>query len=211
MSEEGETTVVHELTIPDELIRWAVERGREWVRPWGHEVDRLVKVGGERPLTPREATVLFSRLEAVCVEAVQAGEQEMLLGLDMLTAECVGLRFSFDTDAGPVTFGETLTYSELRAVVDSAPSPEGLGFAVSGKQMLADVFPQARIGAIMGLDEAPLPSCAGCGTKDAMVMMTLESGSEYCSGCYGQLIERWPSPEDLKQKDRENRAKRSRR
>jgi len=60
---------------------------------------------------------------------------------------------------------------------------------VEAKELMADVFPGARIGAIMAPEETP---CAGCGIMDSTMSVTLESGNRYCGACYSGLTGPWP-------------------
>lgn len=188
--------VIHELTIPDALIAWGKLNGRRWPKPWGHEVERFVKLGADRHLTGAETGALLSRLEALCVEAIRAGEQQLLLGLDLFTCSWLRLRFSFESDGRKIVFGETFSYGELHELLASGAPHEAVKLALQSKELLNDVFPRAKIDAIIDADAAS-DACFGCGEGGHAVMFTLETGSVYCTKCWSYLTEKWPTPEEL--------------
>ena len=187
---------VHELTIPDELIAWGKANGRAWAKPWGHEVDRLIRLAQREPLQRQETETLLARLEALCIEAIRAGQQRLLLGLDLYTADWLGLRFSFEGPDGPIVFGKTVSYSELHEFLAAKSSPGAIAFAMRCKTLVNDVFPQAQIDAIIA-DDAVSDACFDCGTKDATVMVALDTGSHYCQRCWTSLTDEGPPIKDL--------------
>ena len=190
---------VHELTIPDELVAWGKDpaRARSWAAPWGHEVEKMLKLGAEKVLNGRETEALLSRLEALCIEAIRAGQDALLVGIDLFTADWLGLRYTFETKDGPVTLGKDVSYAELHTMIESGVDQEGVAFALACKRLVTDAFPQAQIGAIIDAKEAAAEACFGCGTTDAMVMLSMETGSQYCAPCWEELTKRWPTLEDL--------------
>jgi hypothetical protein len=187
-----QTLVEHTLRIPDELLAW----GRQddvavgFASPWAHDIESLLARAAGRTLPPRLTETLMSYMEAI-----RAGRGDLLRGIDMLTAEWLGLTYRFDTADGPVEFGRTgqWTYRELRVVLASDNPREALAAAQRCKSLVTEVFPQARVSAIIpGGGPAP---CDGCGTTDAVAMMSLSTGSQYCGPCHGDLTRRSQRPE----------------
>jgi hypothetical protein len=201
---------VHELTVPDELLAWGLrpEVARTFVRPIAHEVQKLVRRGEQRPLVHHETERLLSLLEGLCREALSRGLGQMLVGFDLFTADWLGLKFTFETPSGPVCFGRDgdFAYSELHAMLASGPGPEAAVLARECKALAASVFPRAKIGAIIDRHEAAVPRCSGCGIEDAAVMLSMDTGSEYCGSCWKDLTSVGPRPEDLRSKSRKNRT-----
>lgn len=180
---------IHELRVPDSLIEWAKdpERARSWTRPWGHILARMLRYAETHTLSPRECESVLTTLEAVCVEAIRAGEHELLLGIDLLTADWLGLVFDVEMkDGSTVSFGEDFAYSELHVLVDAGP--ECVPAAQKAKALVSEVFPQAKIDAMIRTEEMPPDECAGgCGTRGARVMVTLDKGNRYCRRCYSRM------------------------
>jgi hypothetical protein len=195
---------VHELTIPDELLAWSTEPevARSFLMPIGHEVQILIKRAAKRPLAPKETDRLLALLEGLCCEAVARGMQHLLIGFDLFTADWLGLKFTFDTPSGPIAFGRDgdFTYGELHAMVAAGVTPEAAAFAREARELVTSVFPQARIDAMIGPEDGAGSKCFGCGVEGAAVMLSMESGSEYCPKCYSDLTEPWTMPEDLARK-----------
>lgn len=195
---------VHELTIPDELLAWSTtpEVAHSFVMPIGHETRRLIERGAKRPLRPEETERLLSLLEGLCCEAVSRGVAHLLVGFDLFTADWLGLKFTFDTPSGPVCFGHggDFTYAELHAMVGAGATAEAAAAAREAKALVASSFPRARIDAMIDPDEEPNPPCFGCGTTGAAVMITMQSGSKYCTACYKDLTSEWIMPPDLARK-----------
>jgi hypothetical protein len=146
----------------------------------------------------------MARLEALCFEAIAAGEQDLLLGLDMLTASWLGLRFTFETVEGPFTLGEDLDYGELDRLVESG-SPGGAAFALRCKRIVSEVFPRARIDASIER-ESPI-ACFGCGAQESAVMLSLDTGSDYCRKCWRDLTDMAPSKAPAGKKAKKRKRK----
>lgn len=194
---------VHELTIPDELIEWGRNPDvcRGWLRPWAHEALSCLQKAEAAPdqtLDHRGTEALLSRLEALCAEAIVAGRGDLLVGFDLWTSSLLGLRFTFEREGtDPVRFGGPggYRYDELRTLVTTNPNPEAVAFVERCKKLVSDVFPRGRIGAI--IEGEPPAKCTGCGTAEHPVMMSMNTGSEYCRPCWEGLTEKWPSLEEL--------------
>lgn len=206
---KSKPTFVHELTIPDELIAWGKQPqvARSFVKPWAHEVERFIKRATNRPLSDEDTESLLSRLEALCVEAIRAGQQELLLGLDLFVSDWIGLRFSFPTENGNVTFGETFTYGELHRLIEAQAKPSAVAFAMRCKSLVSEVFPRSQIGAIIDAETAAAEACYDCGKRNSAVMFALDTGSKYCPSCYSHLTRKWPTPEELKAKGKKGNRK----
>jgi hypothetical protein len=191
---------VHVLDIPDALIEWGKQDdiAIRFGRPWAHEVEELALLSQERPLDTAETDLLLARLEGLVVEALRAGLGSMLLQLDMLTAEWLGIWVDFKSEGSSVTMGRDLdwTYQELEllhGVGDKASDARAACEKV--KALVAGVFPGARISAIVDGETTPARACTGCGKTGAAVMLTFESGNEYCFDCHQHLTTRMPAIE----------------
>lgn len=198
---------VHSLHIPDELLKWAgqPEQAVLFAQPWASYVRDLIADAEVEPLPSWKTDRLLGCLDALVSEAMAAGRTELLLGFDLFTAEWLKLSFSWEDSDGrrwEIGPGGQWSYQEVRVLVDCPTGVEAVGFCAQVKDLVADVFPAARIGAIVDsrVDE-PL-SCTGCGTRDATTMVSLETGSEYCSGCWSALLAEPPSKEELKARKR---------
>lgn len=188
-------SAIHTLTIPDDLLAWAQqpEVSVHFARPWAEEVSRIVADADDGPVEGPAVERLLARLEALCAEAIRHGRQELLLGFDLFTADWLGLTYTFDMPEGPLVFGRGAkwSYGELHVLARSGV-PAGSGEAEHAgqcKDLMASAFPGARIDAIIDPREDSSDACDGCGTKDAVVMMTMEHGSQYCGRCWEDLVE----------------------
>lgn len=185
---------VHELAIPDDLIAWGKENARSFVHPWGQEVERLVQQGQDAPLDPNATERLLARLEALCFAAIRVGRGDLLLGLDIFTADWLGLVFEFErSDGTKAGFGkgQTWSYQELHALVETGMTSGSARFVEQCKAAVAGVFPRGQIRGIVHRGETPL-RCAGCGCEDAVTWVEMQSGSSYCGTCYSDLVKPWP-------------------
>lgn len=196
-TDSQEPLVEHTLRIPDELLAWGKQDdvAVRFASPWAHDIESLLLRAAGRTLPPRMTEVLMSKVEALCAEAIRAGRGDLLRGIDLLTAEWLGLSYRFDTAEGPVEFGRhgAWSYRELRVILASENPREALEAAQRCKSLVAEVFPMARVSAIIGGDDAA--PCAGCGTTDAIAMISLSTGSQYCGPCHRDLTRRLPRPE----------------
>jgi hypothetical protein len=196
------------LTIPDALLAWALEPGRQvhWSFPFGQEVATMVEDARDTPLRPEDTERLLSRLDGLVSAAVKEGRQDLLVGFDFQTAEWLGLNFHVETERGPMHIGPDprtrpfegspqpqWTYSEVRAVVDHR-SREAASVAWAAKALLAEAFPESRI-SVMTLD-APEVLCVACGKPSSSVMMATDAG-EYHGRCWSALTA--PLPEHLRE------------
>ena len=190
----------HTLTVPDELLAWGkdIQRAHSFARPWAHELERLIAHGQENPLDDVASEMFINRYEALCHEAIRQGRHDLLGGVDLLSAEWMGLKYTFATSTGQtVSFGrgERYTYAELRTVL-SCPAvceraTDAFGFLEGVKDLLSDSFPRARVSAMLDTDE-PSSRCVDCGTTEAAVYMTQDTGSVHCGACWKTLTEDWP-------------------
>lgn len=177
----------HEMVIPDELLDWATDPSVEkhFRRPWASEAKRLAAQGASEPLDGRLTERLLARLDGVVSEALRAGQGHLLLGFDMLTAELLKLRFHFgDESVGP---GGDWTYAEVREVLASDVPEDAMRAARAARAYVSEGFPGARIDAIILAQDVDGPRCTGCGAE-AGAMVTLESGNEYCRGCWRGMV-----------------------
>lgn len=196
---------VSTLTVPDALIAWGREpdRAMRWSRDWAREVAELAEASKRRPLTEREGEIFLSRLEALVCEAIHADRPDLLTGLDMQTAEWLGLSYSFPFDGQKLTVGRNglFSWSEVRVLTSAfqaarsareagiqAPDPADLGrVAVRVKAMLAAAFPDAEIGEAEPEDEDS--ACASCGGVGFAVKIMTDYGAVHCSPCWRDKIQ----------------------
>jgi len=190
----------HALTIPDELLAWArepdvaIKLGGAYAR----DIDALLESG--KVLRTADTDRLITLLGMLCADAINAGRDDLLVGFDMLTAEWLGLKYTMPDNGSEVTIGrnERWDYQELRVVL-ACPTPEkALAIGEEVKNLVADVFPDARISAIVVGDKTPAHECAGCGKSDATVMLNVNNASEYCRECWTSMTS--VVPVDLKPK-----------
>jgi len=197
---QREPLMEHVLRIPDELLDWGREavRAVRFASPWAHDIDALMQRAADRPLNTRETEALLSRLEALCAEAIRAGRGELLRGFDLLTAEWLGLSYSFETSDGRVEFGRhaAWSYSELRVILAAEDPRQALAAAQQVKGLVAEVFPHARVSAIIDSEETA--ACFSCGSRDVATMIALSTGSCYCGPCYRAMMRRAPKIEKTK-------------
>jgi len=184
---------VHRLNIPDALIEWGKrdDVAVKFARPWAHDVEALVKLAADRPLETPETDRLLARLEGLVSEAIHAEEHDLLLGFDLLTAEWLDMLFRMKAAGREVVIGRDAawSYQEIRAMLEHPKAREACEAA---KALVAEAFPRARIGAIIDRQETPDPGCTGCGTTDATIMFTFESGNDYCAKCWRDLTSEGP-------------------
>ena len=203
------------LTVPDELLEWgrAPERVVTWSRDWAREVADLAARSLEAPLDEKATERFLSRLEALVVEAIRAGRPDLLTGLDVQTAEWLGLQYAFTlADGTPLTIGSEgqFGWSEVRVLTeafqhatlakqlreegsggDGWPEPDGLGrLAVRGLGLVREVFPSARVS-----EARPVASfaCVACGTEEGSTRVEVDGGALYCSACWSAKTEAAPS------------------
>ncbi len=206
-------TLDHELTIPDPLLAWGKDpsRAMHWARPWAEEVEQII---AKAPLDVTGTETLLSRLEGLVGEAVKAGRADLLGGLDMQTAEWLGLRLVVESEHGPIRIGPDpwsqqfagakqpeWTYGEVRAVM-TANDPAATRAAIKAKEVLLALFPldvpenefvSARIGAVFHEDHTL--SCVACTGPFGPVSLRTEAGG-YCWDCWSELTS--PMPEHLR-------------
>lgn len=196
---------VSTLTVPDALLAWGrdPERALRWSRDWAREVEELADASKRRPLTEREGEVFLSRLEALVCEAIHADRPDLLTGLDMQTAEWLGLSYSFPFDGQRLTIGQggAFSWSEVRVLTAAfqaatkareagaeVPDPSALPrAAVRVKSLLASIFPDAEIGEVRPDEEDS--ACASCGGAGSSVKITTDYGAVYCSACWREKIQ----------------------
>lgn len=196
------------LVIPDALVAWAqdTERQINWPAPYGHHVAALLKQASEAPLMPSDLERLLSRLDAIVSAAVAAGRSDLLVGFDFQTAEWLGLNIHAETKRGHLHIGPDprtqafegapeppWTYAEARLVVE-AREPAAVDLAWRTKELLLDVFPEARITSIE--HEPELSPCVACGKPGGNVMMATDGG-EYHPRCWAEMTA--PTPEHLRE------------
>lgn len=191
---------VSTLKVPDALIAWGREpdRAMRWSRDWAREVQELAEASERRPLTEQDGEIFLSRLEALVCEAIHADRPDLLTGLDMQTAEWLGLSYTFPFDGQRLTVGKggVFSWSEVRVLTSAfqaattaresgghAPDPSRLGrAAVRVKSLLSGVFPDAEISEIRPDEEDS--ACSSCGEGGFPVKITTDYGAVYCSPCW---------------------------
>lgn len=191
------------ITISDELLAWGrdPEVATHFAKPWAHEIEALCKAAQQqsRALTERETDRLINMLEALIAEAIRRGRGDLAIGVDMFTAEWLGLRYSFQLDDGrriEIGEGGKYTWSEMRQVMATDDPKAAIVFLDSVKDLLADSFPGARLTDLHRNRhpdaEAPgdvIPEvCGSCGQEGSRVMLITDTGTSYHMRCWLRLM-----------------------
>lgn len=178
--------------VPDDLIAWGKrpEVVVHFARPWASDVEALVAKG---QLDRRETRALMARLEALCAEAVRAGREDLLGGLDIRTAEYLGLSCAISDGHRTVEIGKgkRYTWGEMRAVLATDDPKDAISAVERVKDLLAEVFPGARVGDVSDNAEEPI-ACASCGTTTSQVMIATIHDTHHCGHCWSLLTDQTP-------------------
>jgi len=205
---------VSTLAVPDALLEWGRDPSRVvgWSRDWAQEVAELAAASAVAPLTESATQRFLARLEALVAEAVAAGRSDLLVGLDIQTAEWLGLKYSATVNGRSVEFGKggDFEWSEVRvltvayqdaveakrlqvesdvqtedaSVESEEPDPEKLGpSALNAMDLVRGVFPSAKVAAAHPTQ--PLACCA-CGDTSGSARVEADLGSLYCWTCWSQ-------------------------
>jgi hypothetical protein len=131
----------------------------------------------------RASERLLARLEALVYEAVRAKRVDLLVGLDLWTAEALRLRYHF----GAITVGSgddvTFTYAEALAILRAGMSWTEIQTVMELRQHFAEAS-----GTTTRFDGGGPPRpCDRCGTTEAVCGVEFEDGSRYCGKCYGEV------------------------
>lgn len=180
---------MHIVKIPDELLKWGKSPvSTRFARPWATELERL---SARQISDEREFRELMSNFEALCVEAVRANRPELLDGVDLLSAEYIGLKYKFEflgKQIG-VGHGERYSWSELRGILET-DDPESALMAVDrAKTLLEQAFPHARL-QVHDAREVQV-SCSACQTTTSRVMLDTAQSS-LCGPCWVTLTDAKP-------------------
>lgn len=198
---------VSTLHVPDALLDWGRDPARaiHFSRDWVSDIEAILRSADEEPLDWHDAERLLSRVEGLAVDAILAGRGDLLLGLDVQTAEWLRLSVSIETAHGTMRVGlgpGAWSWRELRAVWAGASAPRepdgpdpdrAAAIAWKAKELLSEVFPEARI---TGVAPAHDQLCDSCGTPCGSVTIVTESGGAQCSRCRVQMT--GEVPEHLK-------------
>jgi len=187
---EGEpvdTSVEATVKIPDELLVWGDSQQLAWLRPWSSEVREMLAL--PQPLAPEQTERLLSRLEALVHEAVVASRQDLVLGLDLFTAELLGMSVTFDSPHGKVEVGRNAAwaYHELTVVMGASEPKAAAKAAAKAKALLADEFPGVRISGVFRQEDE---KCTVCGddVSESTALIEMEGGL-ICRGCWQYMTE----------------------
>ena len=174
------------ITIPDALLAWArtPDAAIRMSVDYAQKIDALLS--DSDTLAPPATIRLLDLLEGLCNEAIRHDQHDLLTGFDTFTAEWLGLHFTL-SDSTTIGRNGDWTFQEVGAVLDCQTPDGAMRAAMAVKDLVSAVFPEARIGAIIDAETAEPPSCVGCGTSDASIMLTLETGGEYCRSCWTDL------------------------
>lgn len=179
--------------VPDGLLAWGKtpEVAVRFARPWASDVEKLIAKG---ELDRRETKMLMARLEALCAEAVRAGRGDLLGGLDTRTAEYLGISYTIGDGDQKIEIGrgKRYTWGEMRAVLANDDPRGALAAVERAKELMAEVFPGARIGAVSDSDACPAQACGSCGTTTSQVMMSTVHDTHYCGPCWSLLTDETP-------------------
>lgn len=183
---------VYTVTIPDELIAWGKDPEVEvaFAGAWASKLDALAKRGAGRPLSHDDTERMLSLLTALCHEAVRAGREDLLGGIDTFLAQWIGLHYRLTFEDGrmmEIGRGGRYTWGETRAILATGVPKEALPIVERIKDMLLEAFPTARISDIRDVADEPSDTCGSCGGGDAQVMISTEHGTHYCGKCWASL------------------------
>lgn len=192
---------VHGLNIPDALLDWG--RDPQVTKRWADKhvvatIDSLLAKG--EPLEPPETEKLLACLEALVGAAVRAARVDLLMELDLATAEWLDLRFTATRPDGTkivIANDGDYTHREMRVILDSEDPKAAAALADRAKALLAEAG-FAEDGPVRISDTAPEQDqvCAACGEPLGSVMLCLEGGACWCTDCYRSLTA--PLPEHLR-------------
>lgn len=173
----------HILYIPDELIAWGKDPGVavRFRRPWAHATESLI---AQAPLDATGLRRLLARLEGLVSEALRANRADLCLGFDVQTAAWLGLKVSFDAGSRRVVLGRDgdYTWTEMDLLFEAGRPEEALRAAEEAKSLLGQVFPGARISAMMP-PEVEREVCVACGEPNTTLLVDTDAGS-YCRRCW---------------------------
>ena len=180
---------MHVVKIPDELLEWGKSPiCTRFARPWATEIEKLCA----SPIAEeRKYRELMSMLEALCVEAIRANRRDLLDGIDLLSAEYIGIKYKFEFFGKMIGIGhgERYSWSELRGVLATA-DPESALLAVDrAKALLEQAFPRARL-EVHDAQEVQAV-CSACQTTTARVMLDTAQSS-LCGPCWVTLTDAKP-------------------
>jgi hypothetical protein len=191
------------LQVPDALLEWGRDPARvvTWSRDWAQEVAALAAASEDAPLTESVTQRLLARLEALVAEAVAAGRADLLVGLDMQTAEWLGLQYGVTVGDRRVALGKggdfdwsetrVLTEAHQRAVETKQlqsspedPDPAALAsVALRAMDLVHEVFPGAKLSAA---GPTGTFACVACGDTSGSVRVETDFESEYCRACWSK-------------------------
>lgn len=173
----------HFADVPDELLSWGMtsEVASAWRRPWAHEVAKIVERAAGRTLTVRDRERFLSRLEALCAEAIRAGRGDLLLGLDVVTAELLGV--VVELPSGRTVGAEGVSFAEALVLRQSEGSDQGVERVMAARDMVRHVFPGATVRSV----QQKAPSCDRCGSEGGALMYEMSFGANYCHACWSEL------------------------
>lgn len=205
------------LTIPDALIAWAADPGRQvdWPAAYGQQVTEILARAKTATLSHDDLERLLSRLDFVVSMARSDGRNDLLEGFDLQTAEWLGLEFKLDTPRGPMHIGPDpatrsiadapepqWTFREVRTLFD-AHEKEALDLAWRVKALIFKAFPHARITSLER--DKPTRFCVTCGKPSGNVMVETLDGFEYHPKCWSQVTGSGPRLESTPSKTKQKR------
>lgn len=190
------------LHIPDALIEWGKDPAlaSRWPRPWAHDIETLLDASRKQDcaLTDRETERLMNLTGALVAEALRSGRADLLGGLDLRSAEWIGLSYQFTlADGREVTLGAKGRYSwsEMREVLAQDDPKAAVAFMETCKNLLADSFPSARLTELC--KDLPARLCATCGDElDGGIVET--DGAAHHQRCWLNMV----NPAPLSEKGR---------
>lgn len=187
---------VFTVTIPDALIAWGKQPEVEvtFAGSWASKLDTLAKRGSTgHPLTHDETEHMLSLVTALCREAVRAGREDLVRGIDLFLAQWINLHYKLTFEDGrslEIGRGGRYTWGETRAILQTGAAAEVLPQVERVKNLLAEAFPGARVAEIRDELSDPRPSdtCGSCGQGGMSVMISTEHDTHYCGKCWAMMI-----------------------
>jgi len=189
---------VHELNIPDELLAWGEDPKvfRRWIdKGLVADIRRFALAAAEAPLEPADTERLLASLESLCREAAAAKRVDLLMGLDMATAEWLDLTIAApSTDGGEIAIGRggQFSFQEMRAILASSDPAKAAAVTKQTKQLLEAAGWGGQLHTEVKVDSDPIV-CESCAQPMGSVIIHTHGGGAYCGRCWSDMTSPMPT------------------
>jgi hypothetical protein len=197
----------HTLIIPDELLAWGSDP--EVTRRWADKqlvatIQSLIDQADlqEAPLEPDATEKLLACIESLVGSAVAAGRVDLLVGIDLATAEWLDLRFiARRADGRPFVIARDGDYTprEMRLILGVDDPKAAAALAEQAKALLVEAGFEETIDGPVRIDDVTADqdrTCGTCGDPLGSVMLCLEGEMRWCVRCYSVMTN--PLPEHIR-------------